>query len=231
MGARQGLVKIAGWVISAAGAFTSVGGDVGAALRGIVPVIAGNLLGFGMFLIGLVVLAYAYRDELRRLLGLSWSNAQWMREITRWTHEKRKWKLDESDQDGRSFRIVFEVPASEKTARKVTVSKPAGNDVVIVAMRINVADEHRKQLGTLSKDEVAYLNEELILALSARSLDVEMKVEGGLPATIGILTGFPSNPPISEQIFFEKVQSVVGAADTVVVLVGRFVRRAKPAAR
>ncbi|HEV8469173.1 MAG TPA: DUF2299 family protein [Candidatus Limnocylindria bacterium] len=226
MGLRNRLTKLAGYLVSLAGTFISLGGDLGTAVRQGTAVISGNVVGFLIFLVGLAILVWAYRDDLKRLLGLGRSNGDWMRQIREWVHEKRGWELKRSHADKDGFEVIFKMPIGPSSSREIAVSRSKGDDLMIIGMSVQVSPGHKTPLLKLSQDERMDLRDDLIIALSSRTVDIHMTYEDGLISGYTVALGMNADADVSELAFFEAVRHVVGASDAAVIFIGRTARKA-----
>src|SRR5439155_25014363 len=98
-----------------------------------------NPLGSLAVLLGLAILGWANRDEIRGALGFGRSNGVWVRQIREWTLEKRKWELVQAERDRDSLHIVFRVPTNEQQARNVNVIRSKGSEEIAVTVGLSTS--------------------------------------------------------------------------------------------
>lgn len=232
MSVQKRVVAIGGAVVTAASVYAARG-DLGATAKDIADAVSANWVASLGIAVGLLIVAWAYRDELRRFLGLPRSDNGWVRQITKWTLEDRQMPIKESRGGRDSFKVVFEVPMTDRgSGVTVTAQHNKGSDQVVLGAGLVVADEHKKQLERLSADELDDIWDDLAIAVSERRTDVRLnRDKGGVFSRLEVLVPLPFNVDVPEMEFLDRVHDVVQSLHIATRVVTKAARRGKRVGR
>lgn len=225
MGKRVG--DAVGVLVALSGVYAGRNDLLGSA-RAVVSGAAENPVSSLLIVVGVGIVVWTNRDLARRWLRLGRSNEEWLRQIRLWTHERRKWELVESNADRKSLKIVLRAPVGNQGApgKPVTIVKDVEGNIVL-AMAMKLGDKHRAELEKLSDERLFDLFDDLVIALSARMIDIQIVRDGRIPIQVSVLNAYPSDSEVSEFEFLEYVQGLSGACETVNAIISKAARETR----